>query len=87
MPVDLSKLKAECYRHSAGKCSLAMCFKRDNQGVRSGHPNCMTHDIIVELEALRDLVDTMIDNDPNADVADAAVMIDVWRQRAREIRS
>lgn len=37
------------------------------------------------IERLTDLVQTLIDNDPNADAADAVSVLDVWRKAATEL--
>lgn len=46
---------------------------------------CDHHEAVREVERLRDLVDCLIENDPNDGAADAVTVLDVWRKDARDL--
>lgn len=41
--------------------------------------------LLAEIDALRDLVQTLLDNDPDTDAADGITVLDVWRKRASSV--
>jgi hypothetical protein len=41
----------------------------------------------IEINMLRKLVRTLIENDPNDDAADSVTVLEVWRQEARQVLS
>ena len=85
-------LKAECNRYANGHCSTARCVRRGMTAAGMTFPltdyavaTCEHHEAVQEIERLRDLVNCLIENDPNDYAADAATVLDVWRKDARDL--
>lgn len=84
--------KAECNRYVNGQCSIARCVKRGMAATGMTFPlkdyavaTCEHHEAVQEVERLRDLVNCLIENDPNDYTADAVTVLDVWRKDARDL--
>ena len=45
---------------------------------------CGHHEAVREVERARDLIDVLIENDPNDYAADAVTVMEVWRKDARD---
>ncbi len=90
--VDL--LKAECNRYTNGHCSTRRCVKRGMEAAGARFPltdyaisTCEHHEAVQEIERARELINCLIENDPNDFAADAVTVLDVWRKDARDFIS
>lgn len=87
-------LKQECNRYVNGNCSTASCIRRGMQETGATFPlanyevaTCDHHKAVREIEQARELIDCLIENDPNDYAADAVTVLDVWRKDARDFMS
>ena len=48
---------------------------------------CGYHEAVQEIDRARDLINCLIENDPNDYAADAVTVLDVWRKDARDFIS
>lgn len=87
-------LKAECNRYVNGNCMTRRCIVRGMDRAKMTFPltdyavaTCEWHEAVLEMERARDLIDCLIENDPNDYAADAVTVLDVWRKDARDFMS
>ena len=84
-------LKSECNRYVNGQCSTRRCVVRGMKRTGMTFPltdyavaTCEHHEAVREIERARDLINTLIENDPSDYAADAVTVLDVWRKDARD---
>lgn len=84
-------MKMECNRYVNGRCTTRRCVVRamERSGLRfpltdPDVATCEHHEAVQEIERARDLVRRLVDNEPDADAADAVSVYDVWRKDAVE---
>lgn len=84
-------LQQECNRYVNGQCTTRACVKRGMDAAGMTFPitdyamaTCGYHEAVQEIDRARDLINCMIDNDPNDYAADAVTVLDVWRKDARD---
>lgn len=92
MSQALRLLKAECNRYTNGHCSTAACVRRGMKATDATFPladyavaTCGYHEAVREVERLREMVNCLIENDPNDYAADAVTVLEVWRNDARDL--
>lgn len=92
MSQALRLLKAECNRYANGHCSTAACVRRGMKATGATFPltdyavaTCGHHEAVQEVERLREMVNCLIENDPNDYAADAVTVLEVWRNDARDL--
>jgi len=84
-------LKQQCNRYTNGKCTTASCVKRGMAAAGMTFPitdyemaTCGHHEAVCEVQNARDLIDCLIENDPNEAISDAGhTVLDKWRYDAR----
>ena len=91
MSTAIELLKAECNRYVNGKCTTRRCVVRGMDRAGMTFPlkdyavaTCEHHEAVCEVETLRDLVECLIENDPNEAITDAGhTVLDKWRYDAQ----
>lgn len=84
-------LKAECNRYVNGRCTTARCVKRGMTAAGMTFPltdyavaTCEYHEAVQEVETLRNLVECLVENDPDEAISDAGhTVLDKWRYDAK----
>lgn len=94
MSKAIELLKAECNRYANGQCMTRRCVVRGMDRAKMAFPltdyavaTCEHHEAVQEIERARELINDMIENDPNDYAADAVTVLDVWRKDARDFIS
>lgn len=84
-------MRAECNRYVNGQCTTRRCVMRGMEKAKMTFPitdyamsTCEHHEAVQEIERALDLINAMIENDPNDYAADAVTVLDVWRKDARD---
>lgn len=75
-------MTTSCVRRGMAATGATFPISTDYEISTCGH-----HEAVREVESLRDLVDCLIENDPNDSAADAVTVLDVWRKDARDLMS